>query len=741
MKTKRLGFNAGYTVASGSLLASLVYFFASNWGVLERWQKVWPMLLLSVALFGLYVYLKTRPNRRFLSRLSLLCCNIAFGIGLAVIGQTYNSHADGYALFAIWLASALAFALLIRWQPFYALAYALAHLTYWFYFFPSVGFSDYGEGGITGILAALALLNAIVYAMTLARKFVSPLLQFLSYSIMQVIGIVLSVSFFFEQTYWLFNIAVVALLAGTTYFFIRAANQTYLLWNGLLVSAFLVLKYIELMVRFEIGESFFVSGLVFVALFIWGGASWIQYVKSLSPPKQDEQDGRTEKDERNETEKRERQTPARTMVIRALTVSVIAIGTIIGTITLIGFILVVLEFDNPEYVLNGFGLLASVSMVLARRLSPVIRYTLLATGLSVGVGTALVQEYTPLLLVYLAVAAAAFFLGSVLAERMIWFAVAVIIAELWLGAVLDNHTTALAILTAVMPLIYAAHLLSPDLQLRRALRHCSYYAFLTVFLLLTFAAGHYAYDGLYFATLLACIIWAYRRREKWAFQVGFGFWSLFLLWKYYDTAWKLLHKSWSLALIGLLILVLTYWLERRSTGAAGAASARPRTRPRFRLIWITAIVLAQLLVMSVQIGRSEAILASGTTVYLELLPRDPRSILQGDYVELRYTISEPPASRLPEQLKDGTKISAVLARSPSGVYEFDRLYAEGDEIRTDETVINGKWKWDRFEYGIESFFVEEGTGLETERTAKYAEVKVAKNGNALLVRLLPSLND
>ncbi|MDF2716586.1 MAG: hypothetical protein K0R28_3511, partial [Paenibacillus sp.] len=46
MKTKRLGFNAGYTLASSSLLASLVYFFASNWGVLERWQKLSPMLLL-----------------------------------------------------------------------------------------------------------------------------------------------------------------------------------------------------------------------------------------------------------------------------------------------------------------------------------------------------------------------------------------------------------------------------------------------------------------------------------------------------------------------------------------------------------------------------------------------------------------------------------------------------------------------------------------------------------------------
>jgi uncharacterized membrane-anchored protein len=96
---------------------------------------------------------------------------------------------------------------------------------------------------------------------------------------------------------------------------------------------------------------------------------------------------------------------------------------------------------------------------------------------------------------------------------------------------------------------------------------------------------------------------------------------------------------------------------------------------------------------------------------------------------------------MPEELKDGAKISAVLVRTPSGVHEFDRLYSEGDEARPGETIINGKWKWNRIEYGIESFFVEEGTGLETERTAKYAEVKIAKNGDAVLVRLLSALND
>jgi uncharacterized membrane-anchored protein len=397
----------------------------------------------------------------------------------------------------------------------------------------------------------------------------------------------------------------------------------------------------------------------------------------------------------------------------------------------------VLGFENPEYLLSGFGLIATLGMTAARKVNPIFRYTLLAIGLCTGVGTAIAVDYTMLLLVYLAVTAAAFRFGSGIAERAMWFAASVIVAELWLGAVFENHTTALTVLTVAMPIVYLLHLAVTDLRLRQSIRHCGYYAFLTVFLFLTFAAGHYAYDGIYFITLLGCIVWAYRKREGWAYKVGFGFWSLFVLWKYYDTAWKLLHKSWSLALIGTIVLVLTYWLERKYR--SNDAKQTVRVRPRLRLIWISAIVLAELLVMSVQIGRSEAILASGTTVYLELLPRDPRSLLQGDYVELRYAVSEPPASLLPESLKDGTKVAVVLARSPSGVYEFKRLYSKDYELRPGEAIINGKWRWDRIEYGIETFFVQEGTGLETERTAKYAEVKVAKNGNALLTKLLPAL--
>lgn len=722
MKTKTAFHNTGYALGCGSLLAALVYFFASNWGALDRWQKLTPLVLLVIALYGLYVYLANRPHRQFLSRLSLLSVNVAFGVSLAVVGQTYNSHADSYTLFLIWFVAAVAFAIAVRWQPFYVLAYVLGHLAYWLAFFPTIGSRDYADGLVILIVSALALLNGMIYVLSASKRLQSPVIAFLSYTVGMGIVILLSNSLAFEAYYVWFNIVFIGATVFLIRRFIRSVNQLYLLWTGLLVSIFIVMKYVELLFHFEAAEAFFVTGLIFVGLFIWGGARWVQYVRSLAAP-----EDASDKAERSGA-------PTRDMIIRALTVTVIAVGTLIGTVTLIGFILLVTEFDHPEYVLSGIGLMATLVMTAARTLNPVVRYTLLAIGLCIGVGTALVADQAGLLPVYIAATAIAFYSGKSFAERAVWFTATVVIAGLGLGQQLEDVKLTLTILTVVLPVLAWLHRFIRNPELGRALKMCGYYAFLLVFFALTFAGEHYAYDGLYALTLIACIAFAHRADESAAYRFTLVLSGLFVAWKYYDTSWKLLHKSWSLALIGFVLIAATYIAERR-TLTAERAEKPAAGRSRLRFLGITAVVVAQLLVLSVQIGRSETILASGQTIYLELLPLDPRSLLQGDYVELRYTVSAPPASFTGNEPRIGSKLRAVIDRKQGGVYEFKRLYEEGTALQPGEAVLNGKWNGYRIEYGIESFFVPEGTGIETQLKAKYAEIRLASSGNALIVAL------
>ena len=50
--------------------------------------------------------------------------------------------------------------------------------------------------------------------------------------------------------------------------------------------------------------------------------------------------------------------------------------------------------------------------------------------------------------------------------------------------------------------------------------------------------------------------------------------------------------------------------------------------------------------------------------------------------------------------------------------------------------MNGQTSgWGTIYYGIETYFVPEGTGLETERNARLAYVRVGAGGDALLERL------
>ena len=96
-----------------------------------------------------------------------------------------------------------------------------------------------------------------------------------------------------------------------------------------------------------------------------------------------------------------------------------------------------------------------------------------------------------------------------------------------------------------------------------------------------------------------------------------------------------------------------------------------------------------------------------------------------------------------DELGYGEKVEVLSRKDFDGVYKYANNYKyngvwkypyfseEGD------VIINGRYNgYDGVYYGIESYFVQEGTGLEVEDSANYALVRVGKNQNALLVELL-----
>lgn len=129
------------------------------------------------------------------------------------------------------------------------------------------------------------------------------------------------------------------------------------------------------------------------------------------------------------------------------------------------------------------------------------------------------------------------------------------------------------------------------------------------------------------------------------------------------------------------------------------------------------------------IAKKETILKDGTLVLLELAPVDPRSLMQGDYMTLRYAISENiKVDSVP------TRGYCVVQLQPDGVANKVRLQESKTPLKANEKLIKytaGEWD---LNLGAESFFFEEGQAEKYEN-AKYGGVKIDDEGNSLLVGL------
>jgi uncharacterized membrane-anchored protein len=147
-----------------------------------------------------------------------------------------------------------------------------------------------------------------------------------------------------------------------------------------------------------------------------------------------------------------------------------------------------------------------------------------------------------------------------------------------------------------------------------------------------------------------------------------------------------------------------------------------------------AIILLNLIILlayiNYSVAKKESLLADGQLVLLELAPVDPRSLMQGDYMALRYKISE--SSNIDDIPKRGFCVIRLDTNNVAGKVRFQKARSP---IQTGEHLIpyTAPDRWS-INIGAESFFFQEGQS-EKYGKAKYGGVKIDKKGNSLLVGL------
>jgi uncharacterized membrane-anchored protein len=154
--------------------------------------------------------------------------------------------------------------------------------------------------------------------------------------------------------------------------------------------------------------------------------------------------------------------------------------------------------------------------------------------------------------------------------------------------------------------------------------------------------------------------------------------------------------------------------------------------PERRNLWlaVAAVALGQAAVLGWMIWDRTSLLANGREVMLEVVPVDPRSLFRGDYVILNYDISRfklPPGSTPPDR---NAPFYVTLRKSAGDNWQSVAGSPERPaQVQPDEVVIKGRVDYTTrpgpdqpqepvvvgLHYGIESFFVPEGSGRELEK--------------------------
>jgi uncharacterized membrane-anchored protein len=141
------------------------------------------------------------------------------------------------------------------------------------------------------------------------------------------------------------------------------------------------------------------------------------------------------------------------------------------------------------------------------------------------------------------------------------------------------------------------------------------------------------------------------------------------------------------------------------------------------------------------VARQEQLLHNAPTVLLETRPVDPRDPLRGDFLRLNYAISDlarnqftPPLTN--ELTADTTVYVALAPGGTNGCWQFVRAGRDPLQPVGNEIVLRGKssWSWRdsggtvHVEYGIEQYFVPEGTGNPSGKLT--VQVAVSQSGGA-----------
>ncbi|MBM7865931.1 hypothetical protein GTO89_03850 [Heliobacterium gestii] len=180
-----------------------------------------------------------------------------------------------------------------------------------------------------------------------------------------------------------------------------------------------------------------------------------------------------------------------------------------------------------------------------------------------------------------------------------------------------------------------------------------------------------------------------------------------------------------------------------------------------------AVVALQVLVLLLLAGSRALIVSAGQEILLKASPVDPRHPFMGDYVQLRYNISEIDTRVVPnditeEDIRRHNKVFVILEEQ-QGLYQATGIYQTTPVAKPGQVVLTGRFQGlgfpsplddgsgkvtavergvertpyiARVDYGLERYYLSEGKGAAIELALReqknvYAHIRVWRGDSVL----------
>jgi uncharacterized membrane-anchored protein len=147
-----------------------------------------------------------------------------------------------------------------------------------------------------------------------------------------------------------------------------------------------------------------------------------------------------------------------------------------------------------------------------------------------------------------------------------------------------------------------------------------------------------------------------------------------------------------------------------------------------------AVIVAGMVILALanySIYSRERLLTEGSVVLLTLAPVDPRSLMQGDYMALRFQVANDIRSRSASELPvDGYAVVKFDERRVGSFARFD----DGTPLAADEAKMRYRVRERQVKFATNAYFFQEGDA-QLYGKARYGELRVGRDGESILTGL------